>query len=148
MNKVSSTFWGAAKCAILVVLVSILGLLPSLAEDGSMWKQFRGPGGNGTTSHDDFPTTWSSDQNLAWAKELPGSGWSSPVIAGNRAFVTLAVYEGQGKPKGFQDGVRSMRSYREDGEANRKSTRFEVHCLSLTDGQTLWKETVAVSKPG
>ncbi|MCB1092300.1 MAG: PQQ-binding-like beta-propeller repeat protein [Verrucomicrobiae bacterium] len=56
------------------------------------WPQFRGPGGNGVASADGVPVKWSETENLAWKTELPGKGWSSPVVtAGGKIWLTTAI---------------------------------------------------------
>ncbi|MBY0232899.1 MAG: PQQ-like beta-propeller repeat protein [Gemmataceae bacterium] len=57
------------------------------------WPQFRGPGGLGVASGD-LPAEWSETKNVAWKTPIPGKGWSSPVVAGGKAWLTTAV---QGK---------------------------------------------------
>ena len=57
------------------------------AEDG--WTRFRGPNGSGVSSETDpAPTTWSATENLKWKIALPGPGSSSPIIVGDKIFVT------------------------------------------------------------
>jgi outer membrane protein assembly factor BamB len=58
------------------------------------WPQFRGPGGQGTTSEKNLPLTWSDTKNVAWKTELPGFGASSPIAVGDRVYVTC--YSGYG----------------------------------------------------
>lgn len=65
---------------------------PSWAVD-SPWPQFRGPDGNGIAPRTKAPTTWSEDQNITWKTELPGKGWSSPVVADGLLWVTTAIEE-------------------------------------------------------
>ncbi|MFN0051258.1 MAG: PQQ-binding-like beta-propeller repeat protein [Planctomycetales bacterium] len=52
------------------------------------WPQFRGPTGQGHATARDLPVTWSETENVAWKSELPGRGWSSPVLRGNRIWLT------------------------------------------------------------
>ena len=55
------------------------------------WPQFRGPGGDGVgEAAADPPLEWSEMKNIAWKTAVPGRGRSSPVIVGNRIFVTMA----------------------------------------------------------
>ena len=42
-------------------------------------------------THPDLPTTWSTTENVEWAAEVPGVGWSSPIVWGNRIFLTAAT---------------------------------------------------------
>ncbi len=70
---------------------TLLGQLltaPLLAED---WPQFRGPGGQGHSAESGLPTTWTDTKNVRWKAPLPGAGWSSPAVAGNRIYLTTAT---------------------------------------------------------
>ena len=76
-----------------LLLAGLLLTTVSLAEpgqDASPWPQFRGPDGQGHSTLP-LPTTWAEDKNVAWKTPLPGKGWSSPVVAGGKAWVTTAV---------------------------------------------------------
>jgi outer membrane protein assembly factor BamB len=55
------------------------------------WTEFRGPTGQGISTATGLPTHWSTSQNVAWRVELPGRGWSSPVLLGKRVYLTTAV---------------------------------------------------------
>lgn len=55
------------------------------------WPQFRGPLGNGVANADNIPAEFGEDNNLKWKTELPGRGWSSPVMANGRIWLTTAV---------------------------------------------------------
>ena len=67
------------------LLASIAGAAG--AED---WPQFRGPTGQGHSSERGVPLEWSETVNVLWKTRVPGSGWSSPVVAGGRVWVTSA----------------------------------------------------------
>jgi outer membrane protein assembly factor BamB len=69
----------------------LLASVPALAEN---WPQFRGPDGQGRSAETDLPLKWSATDNIAWRAELPGEGWSSPIVWGDRVFVTTATDEG------------------------------------------------------
>lgn len=74
--------------ASLVILgLAVASTSPTLAN----WPEFRGPSGDGTAHHANLPTEWSRQQNVDWRAELPGEGWSSPVVIGNRVYLTAAV---------------------------------------------------------
>jgi outer membrane protein assembly factor BamB len=69
--------------AIGSVFVAIAS--PAMAEN---WPCWRGPRGDGTSIEPNVPTTWSATENIAWRVEVPGSGHASPIVWGNRIFVT------------------------------------------------------------
>ncbi len=92
------------------------------AED---WAQFRGPQGTGIGTGI-LPTTWSNQENLAWRTELPGAGASSPIVKGDKVFLT--AYSGYGLD--FEN------------PGDRADLRLHVLCLSLSDGKILWKHTL------
>ena len=130
----------------LAVLAALFCFTDADAADPSQsWGSFRGPEGNGVSS-EKHPEAWGMDSNLAWSVEVPGGGWSSPVISGDKVFVTTAVAADGTRPKGFGDGVASMRSHFM-GKAPSEPFSFEVHCISLTDGSVLWKQQVVSRKP-
>src|SRR5690349_14599954 len=55
------------------------------------WPEFRGPGGQGISNARNVPLNWSSSSNIVWRTEIPGLGWSSPVLRGGRLYITTAV---------------------------------------------------------
>jgi outer membrane protein assembly factor BamB len=62
-----------------------------LAED---WPEFRGPDGQGHSNEKGLPISWGESKNIAWKTAIPGLGWSSPVIQGDKIWLTTAVDEG------------------------------------------------------
>jgi outer membrane protein assembly factor BamB len=71
---------------ILLTSVGLLGL-----QAGENWPQFRGPESSGVADDPKLPDSWSSSKNVVWKTEIPGSGWSSPVVWGDRIFLTSVV---------------------------------------------------------
>lgn len=55
------------------------------------WPQWRGPGGLGVAGAANLPSRWSPDTNIAWRTEVAGRGHSSPVVWGNRIFLTTSI---------------------------------------------------------
>jgi outer membrane protein assembly factor BamB len=76
------------RCAIASLIVTALLLSPHAR--GEDWPEFRGPTGLGTYSGN-LPTEWSTTRNVVWTQAIPGGGWSSPVVAGGRIYLTSAV---------------------------------------------------------
>lgn len=120
-------------------------LLLSLAVDSP---SFRGPNGSGVFAPD-FPTEWAGDKNIAWKAEIPGGGWSAPIIVDGRVFVTTAVSgSGDDRPKNFVEGVKDVRSMMPMfAKKPDKVYRFELHCLDAVTGKPRWKQTVTEVKP-
>lgn len=58
------------------------------------WPQFRGPGRQGLSSEPEAPVRWGASENVAWKVEVPGEGWSSPIICGERVFLTTSTEGG------------------------------------------------------
>ena len=77
------------RAPILLVLLALLWTRAS-APAGE-WPQFRGPDGQGHSSEQGLPTEWSEQKNVAWKTAVPGRGWSSPVIASGRVWLTTAT---------------------------------------------------------
>ena len=75
---------------VLGVLLSLCVLARVSAEE---WPQFRGPTGQGHSAESNVPLEWSESRNLVWKTRVPGSGWSSPAVAGGRIWLTTAVKE-------------------------------------------------------
>src|SRR5688500_8537293 len=77
------------RCLALVVTTLAFTSASALAED---WPQFRGPGGTGVVTGKLIPPdTWSTKENVAWKVEIPGQGWSCPIVTGGKVFVTSCV---------------------------------------------------------
>ena len=71
-------------------------LIASAADRGE-WLQFRGTIGDGVTQVVDLPTSWSATEHVRWHCPLPGEGWSSPVIQGDRVYLTSAITTDSGE---------------------------------------------------
>ncbi len=94
-----------------------------LAED---WARFRGPNADGTTSDKPLPTAWSDKKNMVWRTKLPGPGSSSPIVSGNKIFLT------------------SYSGYGTDLKAPGDVTKLKRHalCLDRATGKILWQHEV------
>src|SRR5712692_11357184 len=82
-----------------VVVGLVAGLAAGAAPLGSepadtTWPQFRGPAGRGVSDISSLPTRWSTTRNVAWKADVPGRGWSSPIVWGDQVIVTSAVSPG------------------------------------------------------
>jgi outer membrane protein assembly factor BamB len=115
--------------------------LALLLQDES-WPQFRGPGARGAAETAAFPDRWSATENVAWKAELPGRGWSSPVVWGGRVFLTTVVNRGESEfpKKGLYFGGDRPKPPKSVHE-------WWVYCLELDSGKTLWKIKVNEGEP-
>jgi outer membrane protein assembly factor BamB len=85
------------------------------------------------------PEHWSATENVAWKTDVPGLGWSSPIVWGNRVFLTTCV--NTGKSRAPRKGL-----YMEDLNANgyppeKSEHAWKVYCLDLASGSVLWEQT-------
>ena len=114
---------------VLTVLALTLMTVTAVAED---WPRFRGPMGSGVAnSGTAVPSTWSPKANLAWKVEMPGPGASSPIIVGNKAFVTC--YSGYGLDQSNPGELENL-------------VRHLV-CVDMQTGKQLWQKDVKVVLP-
>lgn len=74
----------AAAGALLALC--LLALSPAARADN--WPQWRGPNGDGISKETNLPTKWGTDENIAWKLPLPGMGGSTPIVWGDRLFLT------------------------------------------------------------
>ena len=77
--------------SVAVLAASALCVVGSVVHAETVWPQFRGPGGQGHSSANGLPLEWSESTNVAWKTPIVGQGWSSPVVAGGRVWLTAAT---------------------------------------------------------
>ncbi len=111
--------------------------------------RFRGDGGTGVIDKAAFPHQWGKDRNIAWKAAVPGGGWSAPVVAGGRVFLTAADSgKDADRPRDFTAGVadlRSMLPFVQKGPD--RVFKFDVLCFDRATGKLLWRKTAAESRP-
>src|SRR5207245_11290212 len=98
----------------ILLLCSLSGGAVSATEAGE-WPQFRGPTGQGISYATNVPLHWSATSNVVWKTGIPGRGWSSPVLADGRLYLTTAV-----------------------GGADAASVSLRALCVNAIDGAILW----------
>jgi hypothetical protein len=77
--------------ALLLCVLGVSALQPPSSTLRTEWPQFRGPDGQGHSDEKALPLEWSETKNIAWKVPVPGRGWSSPVIAAGRVWLTTAT---------------------------------------------------------
>ncbi|MBM4093796.1 MAG: hypothetical protein FJ276_30975, partial [Planctomycetes bacterium] len=70
-------------------------LLAAATACAENWAQFRGPTGQGHSTETGLPLKWSATENVVWKTPIPGESWSSPIVWGDRVFLTTATDNGQ-----------------------------------------------------
>lgn len=83
---------------ILLLICAVCVAAPSLATAQESWPRFRGPEGNPAVDGAGLPDRWSATENVEWSVQVPGMGWSSPVVTGDTVFVTAARSDQPMKP--------------------------------------------------
>jgi outer membrane protein assembly factor BamB len=125
-----------------VVLLS--GLTAVHAED---WPHWRGPDANGIAPDRALPLRWSATENVAWRSKLAGVGVSTPIVSGNRVYVTSQVGAGVRRegnhPRLVQGGDAAKQGERAlGGAAASDKTTFVIEAFSAADGKRLWERRI------
>ncbi len=117
---------------IAALLASSLVCLNLLAEDN--WPRFRGAAATGVSENDPrLPDRWSQTENVLWKCDIPGFGWSCPVVWGNKLFLTSVTSDGE-----FEEPKAGLYNGRGREEIPGGVHRWMVHCLDVQTGKTLW----------
>src|SRR5262245_27304418 len=74
-----------------ILAASSSAIVSSFAAPPASWPGFRGPEMNGLALDAKLPDTWSKTEHVKWSADVPGQGWSSPVVVGNTVFLTSAI---------------------------------------------------------
>ena len=126
---------------------------------------FRGPGANPAVAQGALPETWSKTQNVEWSAEIPGRGWSSPIVNAGFVFLTAVVTEGKSKPpqigteysneyvaelmkQGLSEKEVIDRVTARDIELPKEvSLHYFLYCLDLQTGKQVWKREFHSGQP-
>ena len=107
------------------------------------WPQFRGHNASGIAAGQDLPLNWDvkSGTNILWKRPIPGLGHSSPVVWGDRVFVTTAVGEGK-------EAYLKVGRYGESPDNPEDFVHhYKVYCLDRETGEIIWEKTAYSGKP-
>lgn len=102
-----------ARTITIAILATSCWLAAAAISGAENWPEWRGPNRNGVSSETNLPQEWSAEKNVRWKAPLPGQGVSSPVIWGDRIYLTAAEGPSQ--------------------------SELIVLCFSLKDGSELWR---------
>ena len=133
------------------------------------WPQWRGPHANGVAPHGNPPLEWAEDKNVKWKVEIPGKGSSTPIVWGNRIFVTTAIptgpeiapkvaeSSGPRASRGPRPGGQGPAAGRPGGDRRRRRgprgiqptrvNKFVLYALDRDSGKILWERTLKEELP-
>ncbi|HYJ85911.1 MAG TPA: PQQ-binding-like beta-propeller repeat protein [Pyrinomonadaceae bacterium] len=122
--------------------------------DNAHWPQWRGPFFNGM-ARGDAPTQWSDTSNIKWKVEIPGRGFSTPVIWGDKIFVTTAIPTGKpavAQPTPTPSTTEPVAGQQPERRRGRDSGpqvehKFDVLAFDRKTGKLLWQKTAKVAVP-
>ena len=121
--------------------------LPGFGENTDNWPRLRGADASGLPNdgkHKGLPIKWSKTENVKWKTQVPGTGWSSPVVWGDKVFITSVINdkaEENEKPKaGLYLGLgrRGVPS---------GTHHWMVYCMDLKTGKIIWKNEAHTGEP-
>jgi outer membrane protein assembly factor BamB len=115
--------------------------LAALSAANQHWPQFRGPAAGVADDDPALPERWSPTENIVWKTDVPGVGWSSPVVWGDHVFVSSVVNTGQAeppKPGLYFGGERPTPT---------AAHRWMVYDVDFATGRIRWEKEVRASVP-
>jgi outer membrane protein assembly factor BamB len=123
-----------------VVALGCVNASTSLAQEN--WPQFRGADSMGVSHGGNLPDHWSATENVAWKIDLKGRGWSSPIVWGDKIFLTTVVNLGEGEQpkKGLYFGGDRPKPPESEHQ-------WKVICLDLNSGSILWEQLAQQGVP-
>ncbi len=134
-----ATVPGLAWAATLAACLSTGGGLCA----GENWTRFRGTDATGVVADDPrLPSQWTTSENVAWSVDVPGQGWGSPIVVGNRVFVSSVVADEENIQP--QKGLYLGQGVRDPAKGIH---HWMVYCFDLISGKELWKQEAKTGRP-
>lgn len=146
---------------VVLLLLALLSSTAALSLPTENWPSFRGAKALAIADDDpQLPITWSTTENVAWKTAVDGLGWSSPVVWGNRIFLTSVVSEGEveeprmglyfpyGSPQAAPPGMGFGQP--KEGELMERSKdvhHWYVYAIDFDSGEVVWKTEVNAGAP-
>lgn len=116
-----------------LLLFILLGCFSALTQEPTHWPQYRGAAGDGLASGETLPIRWSETENVVWKTDVPGWGWSSPIVWGNRIFITSAVGE-------EELPVPHVGGYPGGHIPATDEHRYMLYCIDFETGDIAWEQ--------
>src|SRR5688572_23333759 len=85
------------KLYILSYSVALVLIMSATVQAQDIWPQFLGPQSNPVGTHAKLADRWSKTENVEWSLDIPGRGYSSPIVTGGKVYVTTVTTEGKSK---------------------------------------------------
>jgi outer membrane protein assembly factor BamB len=128
-----------------VCLLALSLLTPSSAGfsfKASNWSQWRGPEGTGLSNETNLPIEWGAGKNIRWSATIPGQGHSSPIVWGNKVFLTTDI-EGETVPgaKAVEHKLGGQVFVHPDSVGSNRKHTFKLLCFDRSTGKVLWERT-------
>jgi hypothetical protein len=135
-----------------ILVAGLVAIAVTVVTADENWPQFRGPASGVAADDPALPDTWSTTQNVAWKMDVPGRGWSSPVVWGDHVFITAAV-----NVKGTEESLKPVPSYTprsfggpmtgQDLTTSTDPHRFVVFDVDFKTGAIRWERAVTTAVP-
>ena len=111
------------------------------------WPQFRGQHAGVAADNPALPDSWSETQNVAWKIEIPGRGWSSPVVHGDHVFVTTAINVKQPnqpllRPDVYRGASTGGTMSRRDLVRDSDAFRWMLYDVDPASGRVRWERVI------
>jgi outer membrane protein assembly factor BamB len=135
------------RIVFLMLFVSCGAWLATTA-GAANWPQWRGPGGSGVSTETNLPVEWNANKNIKWKTPIAGRGHSSPVVWGNKIFLTTAI-EGDVIPgaKAVTHIIEGQEFLHPDSIGADHKHTFKVICVNADTGKILWEQTAFEGTP-
>lgn len=149
----------------VALAAALLFAAPSVHAQDSVWPQFLGPQSNPVGTHAKLADRWSKTDNVEWSLEVPGRGWSSPIVTGGKVYLTTVTTDGNSKApqvgteysneyaaelqKQGLSGPEIMKRLNErDIELpNEVNLHYFLYCLNLKSGKVEWAKEFFTGRP-
>ena len=118
-----------------------ISVLIAVSLAANNWPQFRGPGSSGSSDDPGLPVKWSQTENVAWKVPVSGLGWSSPVVWGDRIFLTSV------ESSDAKEAPKKGLYFGGERPAPADEHRWFAYCIDFKTGKTLWRREVHKGAP-
>jgi len=149
---------------VSLICAVLLGAVTANAQNMA-WPQFRGPESNPVGTNPRLADRWSKTENVEWSQEIPGRGWSSPIVTGGKVYLTTVITDGKSKPP--QIGTEYSNEYvaelqkqglsmqeiikrvteRDIELPGEVTLHYVLYCLDLKSGKTECKKEFYTGRP-